>query len=135
MMAVKIVVVGSVQLPFGVEFPPLEAPKYGWDQYPGLAGAELVERCWRAEIVVLLTSNIVVDRAMLEKVPRLQLLITVGDAAGRLDQGAAYEQGVELLAFPDALASETGGAQELCSRIVRAIDHYLGSLERRGGLS
>ena len=134
-MAVKIVVVGSAQLPSGVEFPPLEAPKYGWEQCPRLAGAELVERCWRAEIVVLLASNIVVDRAMLDRMPRLQLLITVGDAAGRLDQGAASEQGVELLAFPDALASEPGGAQELCSRIVRAIDHYLGSLERGGDQS
>jgi len=128
-MAVKIVVVGSGQLPAGVEFPPLQASRYGWEQYPSLADAELVDRCWRAEIVVLLAPDIVVDRAVLEKLSRLRLLVTVGDPA-RLDQGAAGDQGVELLGFPDVLDSDPVRTQELCNRIVWAIDHYLGRLAR-----
>lgn len=129
-MAVKIVVVGSGRLPTGVEFPPLQAPKYGWEEYPALADAELVDRCWRAEIVVLLSPGRTVDRAMLEAMPRLQLLIAVGDAAARLDQDAARDRGIELLGFPGALDSGPVDARDLCTRVVRAIDYYLGSLER-----
>jgi phosphoglycerate dehydrogenase-like enzyme len=133
-MAVKIVVVGSVLLPPDVEFPPLEAVKYGWEEYPSLAGEDLVDRCWRAQIVVLLSSNTNVDRAMMEKMPRLQLLITVGDAAAQLDQAAAHDQGVELLAFSDTLGSDTAAAQDLCNRITQAIDHYLRSIDGAGDL-
>lgn len=134
MMAVKIVVVDSAQLPSGAEFPPLKANKYGWEEYPCLTAEELLDRCWRAEIIVLLSSHINVDRAMMEKMPRLQLVITVGDAAAQLDQVAARDQGVELLAFSDALGSDVAAAQDLCNRITQAIDYYLRSIDGRGGL-
>ncbi len=134
MMAVKIVVVGSAQVPPGAEFPPLEAPKYGWEEYPSLGREELLDRCWRSEIVVLLSSDMPVDRAMLEKMPRLKLLVTIADASAQVDQAAARDQGVELLAFPDALGSDVVAAQDLCNRITQAIDHYLRSIDGRGGL-
>jgi lactate dehydrogenase-like 2-hydroxyacid dehydrogenase len=134
MMAVKIVVVDSTQLPPGAEFPPLEAIKYGWEEYPSLTAEEFLDRCWRAEIIVLLSSHINVGRAMMEKMPRLQLVITVGDAAAQLDQAAARDQGVEPLAFPDALGSDVAAAQDLCNRISQAIDHYLCSIDGQGGL-
>jgi lactate dehydrogenase-like 2-hydroxyacid dehydrogenase len=78
--------------------------------------------------------NIKVDRAMMEKMPRLQLVITVGDAAAQLDQVAARDQAVELLAFSDALGTDVAAAQDLCNRVTQAIDHYLRSVDGRGGL-
>ncbi|VAW78534.1 hypothetical protein MNBD_GAMMA15-593 [hydrothermal vent metagenome] len=32
-MSIKIVMVDAGQLPSGAEFPPLEIPKYGWEEY------------------------------------------------------------------------------------------------------
>ena len=80
--------------------------KYGWEKYPSLRAEELPDRCWRAEIVVLLWSDTGSDRAIMDKLPRLRLLIAVGDAA----------------------------AQELCNPITQAIDHYLRSIETLGAL-
>ena len=133
-MAVKIVVLDSAQLPSGTEFPPLQAMKYGWEEYPSLPAEELPDRCWRAEIVVLLSSDKRVDRAMMEKLPRLRLLIAIGDAAAQLDQAAARDQGVELSVFPEALGSDAAAAQDVCNRVVQAIDHYLRSSDGLGEL-
>jgi phosphoglycerate dehydrogenase-like enzyme len=134
MMAEKIVVVGSAQLPSGTEFPPLEAMKYGWEEYPSLRPGELADRCWRAEIVLLLSSDRRVDRAIMEKLPRLRLLMAVGDAVAQLDQAAARDQGVELAVFPEALGRDAVAAQDLCNRISQAIDHYLRSIDSLGEL-
>ena len=128
-MAVKIVVVDSARLPSGTEFPPLDAMKYSWEQYPSLPAEELPDRCWRAEVVVLLSSGRCVDRAMMEQLPRLRLLIAVGDAAAQLDQVAARDQRVELRVFPEAFGSDVAAAQDLCNRISQAIDHYLRSID------
>ena len=126
-MALKIVVLNSAQLPSGTEFPPLKAMKYGWEEYPSLRAEELPDRCWRAEIVVLVWSDTGVDRAIMDKLPRLRLLIAVGDAAAR-------DQGVELLVFPEAFGSDAAAGQDLCNRITQAIGHYLRSIVSLGEL-
>ena len=131
-MAIKVVVVDSAQLPAGVDFPPLEAAKYGREQYPALTGDEIAERCWRADIVVALATAI--DLTMLEKMPRLKLLIVAGEACGSVDRFALQEQGVELKAFPTAHCAQTAEAEDLCQRISRAIDAYINHFQTRGML-
>ena len=83
---------------------------------------------------MLLWSDRRVDGAIMEKMPRLRLLIAVGDAAAQLDHAAARDQGVELLVFPQALGSDAVAAQDLCNRITQAIDHYLRSTDSLGEL-
>jgi len=129
-MAIKVVVVDSAQLPADTDFPPLETHKYGWEQYPGLSYEDVPERCWRADIVVALATSI--TRENLEKMPRLKLLITAGEACQRLDEQAAQDQGVELLAFPDARLDSLVEAQDLCNRISEAINHYIRNFENNG---
>lgn len=124
-MSIKIVVIDAGQLAEGVEFPPLNIAKYGWEEYPGLDAEGIEERCWRADVVVALSSAITSE--LLKKMHRLSLLVTAGEACHQLDQAAALEQGVELLAFPDADCSNTEDAQDLCHRIVQAIEHYVAS--------
>lgn len=124
-MSIKIVVVDAGLLPPGVEFPPLEVPKYGWEEYPGLDAEGMAERCWRADVVVVFSAAI--SGKLLKKMKRLSLLITAGEACRQLDQVAACEQGVELLAFPDTYCIDQSDAQDLCNRITRAIDHYVAS--------
>lgn len=122
-MAMKVIVIDSAQLPAGAEFPPLEVEKYGWEQYPQLDEEEIADRCWRADILVSLSTAI--GRPVLEKLDKLSLLIVAGEACNRLDQDAAQERGVELLAFPDANLRDVGAAQELCGQVSAAINHYL----------
>ena len=131
-MTIKVVVVDSAQLPAGVEFPPLEAAKYGWEQYPALTGEDIAERCWRADIVVALASAI--ELTALEKMPRLKLLIVAAEACRPLDQNAVQKCGVELLTFPSAQCRESAGAQDLCRRIAQAIDYYIRNFENEGVL-
>lgn len=122
-MTIKIVVLGSERLPTGVEFPPLQLKKYGWEQYPRLTGDDIAERCWRADIVVTLGTE--VDRSSLEKMLRIGLLIGAGEVCSQLDQAALTDRGVEVLVFPDAELDSPAGAQDLCNRVSAAIDHYL----------
>ena len=132
-MAIKVVVVDGAQLPAGVDFPPLEAAKYGWEQYPALDDDDIAERCWRADIVVALATAI--ELTTLEKMPRLKLLVVTGEAGGRVDRDALAEYGVELLTFPSAECKQAAEAQDLCNRIAQAIDQYIGNYENKGMLS
>ena len=122
-MAIKVVVVDAACLPSGVDFPPLDIDKYGWEQYPQLTGEDIAERCWRADIVVTLSTAI--DLAALEKMTKIGLLICAGTACDLLDQSAAEKRGVELLAFADAQWDSSDAAQDACNRITAAIDHYI----------
>lgn len=122
-MTIKVVVLDSGRLPAGVDFPPLQVDKYGWEQYPQLHSDDIVDRCWRADIVVTLGTPI--DSVGLGKMPRLGLLICAGDACSKIDQAAAFACGIELLAFADARLLSTASAQDLCNRVSAAIDHYI----------
>jgi phosphoglycerate dehydrogenase-like enzyme len=127
-MAVRVVVVDGGRLPAGVDFPPLQVEKYGWEQYPQLSGDDIADRCWRADIVVSLGTP--VDRALLEKLTRVALLICAGEACSRVDQAAVAACNVELLGFPDAELASTAGAQDLCDRVSAAINHYIRTAAR-----
>jgi phosphoglycerate dehydrogenase-like enzyme len=127
-MAIKVVVVDRAKLPEGVEFPPLQASKYGWEEYPSLDCEALAERCWKADVLVSLGTPI--RRELMEKLHRLKFVITAGNAIEELDEAAARERSVELLAFPDASYGDPGEARDLCERITMAIDHYIRSFER-----
>jgi len=129
-MAIKIVVVGSAQLPAGDDFPPLKAAKYSWDQYPAMTGENIVERCWRADIVVALITAI--ELTTREKMPRFKLLIVAAEAARHLDQEVVQENGVELLIFPAAQCKGAVEAEVLCKRISQAIDQYIRNYENKG---
>ena len=129
-MAIKVVVVDGAQLPAGVDFPPLDAAKYGWEQYPALTEEDIAERCWRADIVVALATPI--EQTTLEKMPRLKLLIAAGEACRHLQQDSLQQYGVELLTFPSAQCRESAGAEDLCGRISQAVDQFIRELQDKG---
>ena len=129
-MAIKVVVLDSRLLPTDVDFPPLDADKYGWEQYPQLQGEEIAERCGRADIVVSLDSAI--SALEIEKMIKIGLLVCAGPACERVDQAAVAARGVELLAFPEAQYGTRADAQDLCDRVVAAINHYIRNYEAGG---
>jgi len=131
-MAIKVVVLDSRLLPAGVDFPPLDADKYGWEQYPQLQGDDIAERCWRADIVVSLDSAI--SASELEKMIKIGLLVCAGPACERVDQAAVAARGVELLAFPEVQYGARADAQDLCNRVAAAINHYIRNYETGGSI-
>jgi len=131
-MAIKVVVLDSRLLPMGVDFPPLDADKYGWEQYPQLQGEDIAERCWRADIVVSLDSAI--SASELEKMVKIGLLVCAGPACERVDQAAVAERGVELLAFPEVQYGTRAEAQDLCNRVAAAINHYIRNYATGGSI-
>ena len=131
-MAIKVVVLDSRLLPAGVDFPPLDADKYGWEQYPQLQGDDIAERCWRADIVVSLDSAI--SASELEKMIKIGLLVCAGPACERVDQAAVAARGVELLAFPEVQYGTRADAQDLCNRVAAAINHYIRNYETCGSI-
>jgi lactate dehydrogenase-like 2-hydroxyacid dehydrogenase len=132
-MAIKVVVLDSRLLPAGVDFPPLEVDKYGWEQYPQLSEEEFAERCWRADIVVSLESAI--SLTALEKMLKIGLLICAGPACERIDLAALAERGVELLVFPEARYDTNADAQDLCNRVAAAINHYIRNCSPGGAVA
>ena len=132
-MSIKVVVLDSRYLPEGVDFPPLNVDKYGWEQYPRLQQGEIAERCWRADIVVSLDTAI--TSSQLEKMVKIGLLICAGPACGRIDQAALAANGVELLAFPEARLDQKADAQDLCDRVAAAINHYVRNCQAGGAVA
>jgi hypothetical protein len=131
-MGIKVVVVDSAQLAAGVDFPPLEAAKYGGEQYPASADDDIAQRCWRADIVVALATAI--DLTALEKMPPLKYLIVAGEAWDGVKHDALEEYGVSLLTFPSFHCGHSAEAGHLCRHISPAIDRYLINLENEGEL-
>ncbi len=122
-MAINIVVVDAARLPAGVEFPPLEAARYGWEQYLSLEGEALRERCWRANVLVVLDTAI--GAPELAAMPRLELLVAAGGAGAGLDRAVAEARGVRVQTMADADLGDPAAAQALCGRIVAAIDAFI----------
>jgi hypothetical protein len=131
MMTVKVVVLDAGRLPAGVDFPPLKAAKYGWEQYPALTGADIVDRCWRADILVSLGTPI--HGATLAELHRLKLVIGCADSLAAVNRGTDSPGGVEFLTFPEPVEGTPEAAQDLCNRVSQAIDHYLRNFDDREG--
>jgi hypothetical protein len=119
----KIVVIDSGQLPAGVEFPPLQAAKYGWEQYIDLDEAGIAERCWRTDIVISLATAI--NNDVMDKMIKLGMVIVVGEACDRLGADAVGARQVKLISFPGVDLADQHQAQQCCDRIVNAIDDYI----------
>lgn len=123
----KVVVVDRRCLPEGVEFPPLAAPKYGWEEYPALDAEGIAERCWRTDIVVALDTAI--ETSLLERMPKLGLLVLVGNAcAGWAADTMAGATAV--LRYPDVDIRDAAQAQVCCNAIAAAIDRHVAGAGR-----
>ena len=124
-MTIKIVVMGRSALPEGVEFPLLEAARYSWEEYLQLTRQDLVDRCWRADVVVILGGGIRIDGELLDKLGRLKLLIIPTSAMVQIGREVAAARGIVLREHSEGEDRDIGSAQALCTRISALIDAWL----------
>lgn len=119
----KIVVVDASRLGAEAEFPPLAADKFAWEQFQVLEGGELTERCWRAHVVVTVSTPL--GAGEMERMNMLSLIAVAGGAAGHVDLDAARTAGVAVCHVPDADPADPAQAQRICDEVVANIDAFM----------
>lgn len=120
----NIVVIDKEHLPEGVEFPFLEAPKYGWVERANVTEQELAEVAWRSHVLV--TTRTTISGAIIEKLPLLKMVAIVGDCADKscdlVDFGALEQRGIEVSHVPGGQVDNRANAEACMAQVVRNID-------------
>ena len=119
----NIVVLDAAELAPDVDFPPLEAEKYGWLQYPRLEYGEIAPTCWRSNIVISFATPL--DAACLAELKLIRLLVTGRDAGTLVDRELLRQRGIEVAELPDVDWRDPAQASSGCERIVETINTFL----------
>lgn len=119
----NIVIVDAGHLAGEADFPMVDLPKFGWQQYPELHGAEVAERCWRADVIVSVDTPI--DRTVIDQAFKLKLIIAAGDAHGHIDQVAARQRGITVCHIPGADPATAGDTAAICNGVIDIINAFL----------
>ena len=125
----NIVVLDSGELAPGTDFPPVDAEKYGWLQYPRLQYGEIAPTCWRSNIVISLATPL--DAATLAEFKLIQLLVFGRKAAELVDTGLLRERGIEVAELADVEWRDPAQAETGCRRIIDIINRFLRQCEGR----
>ncbi len=120
----NIVVIDRENLPMEVEFPFLEAAKYGWVERAELSDEELAEVAWRSHILV--TTRKAVTGAVIEKLPLLKMVAIIGDCVDKscdlVDFEAIDARGIEVSHVPGGKVDSAADAEASMAQAVRNID-------------
>lgn len=119
----NIVVVDTAHIAGEADFPMLDIPKYGWQQFPALAGSELAERCWRSDVIVAVRAPI--DRAVIDKAFKVALIVAAGADHSHIDHVAASERGITVCNIPGADPADAAQSERLCAQVIDTIAAYL----------
>ncbi len=119
----NIVVLDSIYLPDDMEFPLLTSERYRWSQYRQLTGADIVDRCWRADIVVTFATPLGAD--MIEGMPRLRMIAVAGADTGLIDLDAARARDIAVCNTPGLDHRVRGQLAALCQAAVDNIDAFI----------
>ncbi|WP_303907243.1 hypothetical protein [Thiohalomonas denitrificans] len=127
-MAMNVMVVDAGYLAGEVDFPALEADRFGWSQYGETPVAEVPERCWRSHIVV--TAATPLDAATLDAMPKLKMVAVAGGECTHIDIEAAQSRGVAVCHVPETNPEMPADAERICRETVANIDAFLRGEER-----
>jgi glycerate dehydrogenase len=119
----NIVVVDGAHLAGEADFPMLDYPKYGWQQFPALSGVEVAERCWRADVIISVDTPI--DQAVIDKSFKLALIAVAGDDTSHIDMAAAQARGISVCHVPGADPANPQQAAHICAQTIANIAAYL----------
>lgn len=119
----NIVVVDGAHLAGEADFPMLDYPKYGWQQFPALSGDELAERCWRADVIVSVDTPI--DQAVIDKSFKLALIAVAGNDTSHIDMAAAQARGITVCHVPGADPANPQQAAHICAQTIANIAAFL----------
>ena len=107
------------------DFPMLDLNKFGWEQYVKLEGEDVEERCWRADIIVSVSTPI--NQAIIDKAFKLKLIVAAGDSVNHIDLAAARAREITVCNLPGLRADNASDGQQICDQVVDTINAYLKS--------
>lgn len=119
----NIVVVDSAHLASEAEFPMLDWPKYGWQQFPALSGEELAERCWRADVII--SADTPIDQSVIDKAFKLALIAVAGESVSHIDLAAATARGIAVCHVPGRDPGNSQHTAAICSQTIDNIAAFL----------
>lgn len=118
-----IVVIDSSKLAGEADFPMLDIPKYGWQQFVQLEEAEIADRCWRSDVIISVATP--VTREVIDKAHKLQLIIAAGDNTSHIDLDAARQRGITVCNAPGLHPDNTAHCQTICNQVINNINAWL----------
>jgi len=124
----NVVVVDSAYLKGEADFPMLDLPKFGWQQYPELIPEEVTERCWRADVIVTVATPI--DKAVIDKAFKLKLIAVAGEDDSFIDKEATAARGITVMTVPGLRSEDATSSQAICDRVVENINRFINELEQ-----
>ena len=124
----NITVIDYTHLAADADFPPLDADKFGWEQYPQLAGDELPDRCWRSNVIVTIATPI--GRAPMKQLAKLAMIVIAGANQELVDLEAARECNIAVSFVPDTQAENPADVNTICSEVVANINAFIRGDER-----
>lgn len=123
----NVVVTDSARLAGEADFPMLDLPKFGWQQFPKLTTEQAVEECWRADIIITVATPI--DRTVIDKAFKLRLIAVAGDNTDHIDKEACAERGIEIVNIPGADPSNAAETDHICNTLVEKINGFIKAME------
>lgn len=124
----NVVVIDSNNLAGETDFPMLDLPKFGWQQYPALEIDDVAERCWRADVIVSVSTP--VDQTTIDKAFKLQMIVAAGTDYDHIDLNAAQARGIKVCHIPGLDPADPGQSQQVCNQVVDIIDAFLRQEDR-----
>ena len=119
----NVVVIDSDHLAGEAEFPMLDLPKFGWQQYPQSPAEELPDLCWRSDLIVTVSTP--VDQTVIDKAFKLKLIAVAGEASGHVDLAAAQARGIKVCNVPGRSPDQAGDSVAICHEVVENINAFL----------
>ena len=118
-----IVVVDTQNIAGDVDFPMLDLPKYSWEQFCGLDSNEVIERCWRADIIISAATPI--DKQVIDNAFKLKLIIAAADSYENIDLDSASARGIKVCHLPGFDPANAQTTEALCQQVVDIIHRFL----------
>lgn len=110
-----IVVVDRNALPADTQFPPLDIPRYGWEEYGALSGQELADRCWRADVIV--TFRTPLPPETLARFAKARLIVIADGVDDLIDRKSAAAQGIVVSHVDETVCNPADKVREVVAII------------------
>ena len=116
------VVVDNNNIAGDADFPEIDLPKYGWEQFPELSPEDIAVRCWRAEVVISAARPI--DKSIIDNSFLLKLIVAAGDSSEHIDKEAAAERGIKVCHIPGLDPANAETSEVLCTQVIEVINSF-----------
>lgn len=119
----KVVMIDAANMPGEAWFPSLNLTKYGWEQYLIIEPDDIEKVVWRCDVIV--AASDAVNKAMLDKAFKIQMIVAAGDSTDHIDLEAAKARGITVCNVPGRDPSNIEDDKKICREVVSAINKFI----------